>query len=477
MLENIEPIKVFKYFEEISMIPHGSGNLSMIISYLVDFAKKRNLEYLVDDANNVIIKKKGNDKKDTIILQGHSDMVCVKSEDSIKDLTKDHIDIFVDGEWLKADKTSLGGDDGIAVAMILAILDDDNKDYPNIEALITADEETGLYGAMGLDGSKLSGKKLINIDSEEEGVFTVSCAGGVHLESNVKGKKENVEGTSYELRIHNLLGGHSGVDIHKNHANANIEMARCIYDMINNGFDIRLIDINGGNFDNVICQDSVCNIILINKNDNDFLNYIKKLDNILKNEYISSDSKITLDVKNFDRDGKNNAFIKEDTKKIINLIYSLPNGLIEMSQDFENLPQTSLNLGVLKTVDDTIMFEQLIRSSIDSRKEYVKNIVKNIVNIYGGECKVKGAYPAWQYNINSALREKLVVVYKKMYGEEPKVEATHGGLECGLFMDKIKGLDAISIGPTLKDVHSINEKLEIKSVEKVYNFLKEVLMY
>lgn len=470
---NIEPKKVFEFFEEISMIPHGSGNLTKIVSYLVDFAKKRNLEYYVDDVNNVIIKKKGNDKKDIIILQGHSDMVCVKTEDSNKDLSKDHIDIFVDGEWLKADKTSLGGDDGIAVAMILAILDEDNKDYPNIEALITSDEETGMNGAIGLDGSKLAGRKLINIDSEDEGVFTVSCAGGTHLESIVKGKKENVNGTGYKLRLHNLLGGHSGMSIHKNHANANIEMARCINDILNIGFDVRLVDINGGMFDNVICDDTVCNIILVDKKDDEFVKSVKELNEILKNEYSSSDINITLDV---EKNNNSNAFTKEDTKNIISLIFSLPNGLIEMSQDFKDLPQTSLNMGVLKTENDNIKIIQLVRSSIDSRKEYINNKIKNIVSLHGGECKIKGSYPAWQYNKNSTLQSRLVDTYREMYKKDPKVEATHGGLECGLFMDKIKGLDAISIGPTVKDVHSVNEKLEIKSVERVYNYLREVLL-
>lgn len=470
---NIEPKKVFEYFEEISMIPHGSGNLTKIVSYLVAFAKKRNLEYYVDDVNNVIIKKKGNGEKDTIILQGHSDMVCVKTEDSKKDLSKDHIDIFVDGEWIKADKTSLGGDDGIAVAMILAILDEDNKDYPNIEALITSDEEIGMNGAIGLDGSKLNGRKLINMDSEVEGVFTVSCAGGTHIESIVKGKKENVNGIGYKLRLHNLLGGHSGISIHKNHANANIEMARCINDILKKGFDVRLVDINGGMFDNVICDDTVCNIILIDKEADGFVKYVKELNEILKNEYANTDINITLDV---EKNNNTNAFMKEDTKNIISLIFSLPNGLIEMSQDFKDLPQTSLNMGVLKTENDTIKIIQLVRSSIDSRKKYINNKIINIVSLHGGKSEIKGSYPAWQYNKNSILQSKLIDIYKKMYNKDPKVEATHGGLECGLFMDKIKGLDAISIGTTVKDVHSVNEKLEIKSVERVYNYIREVLL-
>ncbi|MBR0038993.1 MAG: beta-Ala-His dipeptidase [Lachnospiraceae bacterium] len=523
-IEKLEPKKVFKYFADICKIPHGSGNLDGIVDYLVNFAKERNLEYVTDDAKNVIIYSSGRhfepvenrrgEAFEPVILQAHTDMVCVKDSNSTKDLSKDPLDIYVDGNYLKAKGTSLGADDGIGVAIILSILDDADDKFPPIEALFTSDEENGMNGALAIDGNLFKGKKLINLDSETEGELTVSCAGGTQYLSEIpitreesiccRGEHCEPDYKKYTLKISGLLGGHSGMEIHKGRANAIIEVANVLKSMEEENIDFYLVSIDAGKFDNVICPEAGCYVIVNSNDENKFKNLISKLDSNLKYEYQLTDKNITLgrtkcpplhhicennsvgddilspsvgdDILS-SRVGASftSPLNKNSTHKIIDILITIPQGLIEISQEFINIPWTSLNLGVIKTESDKIVLSGLIRSNNDFKRIKLVRRFETIIKNAGGKFFDKGHYPAWEYNKNSKLKEDILKVYKNSYGRDMEVVATHGGLESGLFIEKIKGLEVVSIGPTMEGVHSIDEKLQIDTVGKLYSFLIEYL--
>lgn len=514
-IENLEPKKVFKYFADICKIPHGSGNLDGIVNYLVEFAKSHSLKYIVDDVKNVVIYSRGEacepvensrgEACEPVILQAHTDMVCVKDSNSTKDLSKDPLDIYVDGNYLKAKGTSLGSDDGIGVAIILSILDDADDKFPPIEALFTSDEENGMNGALAIDGSLFKGKKLINLDSETEGELTVSCAGGTQYLSEIpitreesiccRGEHCEPDYKKYTLKISGLLGGHSGMEIHKGRANAIIEVANVLKSMEEENIDFYLVSIDAGKFDNVICPEAT-SYVLINSQDEDrFINLISKLDTDLKCEYQLTDKNITLGRTKcplLHHIGENDsvgddilssqvgAFLaspmdKNSAHKLIDLLITIPQGLIEISQEFINIPWTSLNLGVIKTESDKIVLSGLIRSNNDFKRIKLVRRFETIIKNAGGKFFDKGHYPAWEYNKNSKLKEDILKAYKNSYGRDMEVVATHGGLESGLFIEKIKGLEVVSIGPTMEGVHSIDEKLQIDTVGKLYSFLIEYL--
>lgn len=491
-IENLEPKKVFKYFADICKIPHGSGNLDGIVNYLVEFAKSHSLKYIVDDAKNVVIYSRG-EACEPVILQAHTDMVCVKDSNSTKDLSKDPLDIYVDGNYLKAKGTSLGADDGIGVAIILSILDDADDKFPPIEALFTSDEENGMNGALAIDGSLFKGKKLINLDSETEGELTVSCAGGTQYLSEIpitreesiccRGEACEPDYKKYTIKISGLLGGHSGMEIHKGRANAIIELANVLKSMEDENIDFYLASIDAGKFDNVICPEAGCYVIVNSNDENKFKNLISKLDADLKYEYQLTDKNITLETKPV---GDNDLLSpvgaytaspldKNSTHKIIDLLITIPQGLIEISQEFINIPWTSLNLGVIKTESDKIVLSGLIRSNNDFKRIKLVRKFETIIKNASGKFFDKGHYPAWEYNKNSKLKEDILKAYKNAYGKDMEVVATHGGLESGLFIEKIKGLEVVSIGPTMEGVHSVDEKLHIDTVGKLYSFLIEYL--
>lgn len=487
-INNLEPKKVFKYFSEICQIPHGSGNLDGIVNYLVEFAKSHELKYIVDDAKNVVIYKDGygdatNQSRrgelcEPVILQAHIDMVCVKDSNSDKDLSKDPLDIYVDGNYMRAKGTSLGADDGIGVAIILSVLDDKENKFPPIEALFTSDEENGMNGALAIDGKLFKGKRLINLDSETEGELTVSCAGGAQYLSEIPiirvAAGEKICEPSYkrcELKIDGLLGGHSGMEIHRGRANAIIEVAHVLKSMEEENIDFYLESIEAGKFDNVICPEATTKLLVNSADEDKFRNLIKKLDADLKFEYQLTDKDITIGISDFNKDLETSPLNKDSSHRIIETLISIPQGLIEISQEFINIPWTSLNLGVIKTEDDKIVLSGLIRSNNDLKRVKLVRKFETIIKNAGGKFFDKGHYPAWEYNKNSKLKEDILKAYKDAYGSDMDVVATHGGLESGLFIEKIKGLEVVSMGPTMEGVHSIDEKLQIDSVEKLYNFL------
>ena len=460
--------KVFFFFEEITKIPRGSGNTAKIADYLVDFANRRSLEVIRDDADNVIIKKgatEGYKKRPTVILQGHTDIVAVKTQKSKVDLKKDGLQIYRDGDFIRATGTSLGGDDGVAVAYALAILDSDDIAHPAIEAVFTTDEEVGLTGAKALDGKNLSGKLLINIDSDEEGVFTVGCAGGLKTDVRLQLSRHKIGHSCADLSLSGFIGGHSGVEIDKGRINA-IKVLGEILSQISHPC---IASISGGSADNAIPGEAKCRFYSDDMNDADIEDKIKEV--IAK--YTDAEPGIKFEYKA--KAAFAEAFSSEDSKKLISLICEMPNGVVAMSEDIKGLVETSLNMGIIKSDDDGVTIILSLRSSKSQSKNELKEKVFKIARKYDGVCGESGEYPAWEYRKQSHLRDVMCSVYKEKYGKDATVITTHAGLECGIFTEKIDDLDCVSIGPDNFDIHTTNEHLSISSTVRVWEFLKDVI--
>ncbi len=472
-LKNLQPERVFYYFEEITKIPHGSGDMDKIATFCVDFAKGHNLKYYRDDANNVVIYKDGtNDLKNAepIILQGHIDMVCQKTEDSTIDFTKESLEVFVDGDFVKAKNTTLGADNGIAVACILAILESDSYTHPPVEALFTTDEEIGMIGATALDTSVLTGKKMINIDSEEDDTMTVSCAGGSDFKVFFNFQREAVTGTEIELTLKGLQGGHSGIEIDKGRVNSNILAGRVLNHLKSTGFD--LLSIEGGNKTNAIT-----NLTKIKLCVNDKDTFIKKASEyleVIKSEFAVREPDFTYDIKALE-DGSFKAVSKESANALIYALACVPNGVIDMSAEIKGLVETSLNLGILITKEASAEMHISLRSNKESAMVALENKLKAFFSILPCEFSVFDKYPSWEFNNNSVLQKLYKDIYEKETGKELKVEAIHAGLECGVFASKIKDFDCISIGPTMFDVHTVKERLSVSSTEGIFKILLKVL--
>lgn len=476
VLSNLEPKAVFDYFEKLCAVPHGSGNTKIISDLCVGFAKELGLKWRQDALNNVVIWKDGTpgyENAEPVILQGHMDMVCAKTEDCPKDMAREGLDLRTDGEYVWAEKTSLGGDDCIAVAMILAILADGTLPHPPLEAVFTVDEETGMDGAFGLDCSDLRGRQLLNLDSEEEGVFTVSCAGGMRMDCVLPGAQRPLAGeTGYAVSISGLQGGHSGAEIDKGRASANTLAGRVLYTALERVPDLRLIDMRGGRFDNVICPAHDAKVAVPAGREADFEAFIREMDGVLKNEYAGCDGGVTLTC---ERTAVETAMSPEDTRRVLRTLLILPQGVQAMNVDFPGLVQTSLNLGIMKTEDDGVHFSFSLRSCIATQKEDLARKVRAIVETGGGTAVERSAYPGWQYRRESTMRQRLMDAYRDLTGRDGRIEATHGGLECGLFIEKLPGLDAVSLGPELRDIHSPRERLGVASTERVYRLVCEFL--
>lgn len=476
VLSNLEPKAVFDFFEKLCSVPHGSGNTKQISDLCVAFAQELGLEYRQDQVNDVVIWKAaspGYENAAPIILQGHMDMVCAKTEDCLKDMAKEGLDLRTDGEWVWAENTSLGGDNCIAVAMILAILADDSLPHPPLEAIFTVDEETGMDGAFALDCSDIKGRQLLNLDSEEEGVFTVSCAGGQRVDCVLPGVQAPLSGeTGYAVALSGLQGGHSGADIHKGRGSANQLMGRVLFSAMEKIPSLRLADIRGGRFDNVICSRNDAKVAVPAGKEAEFETFIREFDSILKNEYAGCDEGVTLVCEPAALDA---ALSPESTSAMLHVLLTLPQGVQAMNVDFPGLVQTSLNLGVMKMEADGLHFTVSVRSCIASQKEMISQRVRAIVTHGGGTASARNDYPGWQYARQSAMRDRLLAAWKDLSGQEGRIEATHGGLECGLFIEKMPGLDAVSLGPELRDVHSVRERLSVASTERVYRLVLEFL--
>lgn len=476
VLENLQPQKVFHFFEEICNIPHGSRNTKQISDYLVQFAKNRNLTCYQDELNNVIIKKDataGYEASEPIIIQGHMDMVCEKENDCDIDFEKDGIRLMIDGDFVTADGTTLGGDDGIAVAYALAILDSDDIPHPALEVVITVDEEIGMLGAFDMDLSMLKGHKMLNIDSDVEGHFLTSCAGGMSLIADIPVKRTTQVGLAAEIVLTGLVGGHSGSEIDKEHGNADILMGR-VFSALADVTPFGVITMAGGLKDNAIPRECKATILLPEESLATACDAVKALEAALKNEYIKSDAGIQILVQPM---GIQKADILDyaSVNRVLCYLRMVPNGILHMSQVMPGLVETSLNLGILELTDESLHTVTSIRSSVSSRKEDVKNRVAMVVELLGGEITIEGDYPAWEYKDKSDVRTEIAAVYKDLFGEEPVFEAIHAGLECGIFSEKIKDLDCVSFGPNNYDIHTPKERLSISSTERMWRLILEFL--
>lgn len=478
VLSALEPQKVFQYFEEICGIPHGSGNVEHISSYLVEFAKKRNLFVIQDELENVIIIKEaapGYEKEPAVILQGHMDMVAVKKPQSAKDMKTEGLDIAVKGDNIYARDTSLGGDDGIAVAYALALLDSEELGHPRLEVVLTVDEEVGMDGARGIDLSMLQGKRLLNVDSEEEGIFLTSCAGGARVNCYIPFAVSQKEGIACRISVEGLLGGHSGAEIHKGRGNSNVLMGRILYGL-SKKMPICLLELEGGLADNAIPRQTYAVVVIEEKDRALFQELLEKAEKEIKKELASTDPDFGLTVIEAE-EGSFSCADEESSAALACVLTALPGGVQAMSTDIEGLVETSLNLGILKLdrEEQEMVCEFSVRSCIESAKSALIDKVCAIAELAGGSFGVTGDYPGWAYRADSPLREKMIRVYERMYGKKPEVQAIHAGLECGILASKIEDLDCISFGPDMKDIHTTEETLSISSTGRVWEYLTAVL--
>lgn len=475
-LENLEPQKVFRFFEELCRIPHGTYDTKRISDYCVAFAKERGLEVIQDEVNNIIIKKPGTDgyeESSPVILQGHLDMVCEKTAGSSHDFKTDPLDVYIEDGYIKAKDTTLGGDDGIAIAMTLAILDSDDIPHPPIEALFTIDEEVGMGGADAIDLSVLEGRKLINIDSEEEGILTIGCAGGIQYEIVIPVQREEKSGSLIRIRIHGLLGGHSGVEIDKQRGNAHKMMGRLLY-RIAKETSMNLVRIDGGSKDNVISLECTADIQVAAGCEDKVCGMVKEMADIWMEEFMGEEPGLMVDTE-VTRDSVETVFDQDSTERLTAYLMLCPNGVQEYSRKLAGLVETSLNIGVVETKTDYVRTVTLLRSSVESRKQQLKEQLEMCAKIASGSGKVLNEYPAWQFRLESKLRDTMVETYKEFYGKEPVVSTIHAGLECGLLQGKCPDLDCVSLGPNILDVHSVNERLDIASTQRTWEYLKAIL--
>nr|WP_303230836.1 aminoacyl-histidine dipeptidase [uncultured Blautia sp.] len=473
-LENCEPKRVFYYFEELCKIPHGSGNTKQISDYLVSFAKEHGLEYVQDEMNNVVIYKpatEGYEDAPAVILQGHMDMVCEKRPDVDHDFTKDPLNISVKDGYVTANGTTLGGDDGIAVAYGLALLESKDLAHPALEVLITVDEEIGLLGAEGFDCSVLKGKRLINLDSEAEGSLWISCAGGLSGISTIPVQRVEAEGQKAAVKITGLMGGHSGAEIDKKRANANVLMGRFLYSL-QQETAYEIISLAGGQKDNAITREADSELLV--EDINSVKACAEKLQKGFREEYAGTDEGITVEITDL---GVASAKVLHPTsrEKVLFFLMEVPFGIQKMSGSIDGLVETSTNIGIVKLGEDEFLGSSSVRSSVEAAGAALSDKICYLTEFLGGEYTVQGAYPAWEYRKDSPLRDQMVEVYEEMYGEKPNVVAIHAGLECGLFYKKIEGLDCVSLGPNMKDIHTSEEVLDIASTERVWKYLVKVL--
>ncbi|MDY2556830.1 MAG: aminoacyl-histidine dipeptidase [Candidatus Faecousia sp.] len=472
-LAGLKPGSVFRYFEEICAIPHGSRNTKAISDYLVAFAKEHNLKYIQDESNNVILFGPGTcgmEDHAPVILQGHMDMVCEKDASCPLDMAVDGLDLMHDDRYVYAKGTTLGGDDGIAVAYALAILEDNTIAHPPLEVIITVDEEIGMLGATAIDLSMLQGRTLVNLDSEEEGIFTVSCAGGATSVISLPVERKAVYGPCVRLTVDGLQGGHSGAEIHKNRANANKVMGEYL-SRIQKLMPLCLTSFTGGSKDNAIPRSCQATVVAMGIGIERINDVAAQLQAEIREKFDEPEASIQA----FDVDALGgNSLTTAATSDVISLLCACPNGVQSYSQDMPGLVQTSLNLGIAKLGDQfTATFS--VRSSVNQEKEELIRKLRELTDFYNGTYTQSGTYPAWEFRKESPLRDTMVRIYQEMFGKEPQVLAIHAGLECGLLGDKLPGLDCVSIGPQMHDIHTSREKLEIASTERTWNFLLEVL--
>lgn len=470
ILNGLKPEKVFEYFEEISSIPRGSGNTDKIRDFCADFARQRSLKYICDDFGNIIIFKDACNSNSTepVIIQGHLDMVWEKDGSCNIDLETDGLELCIDGDFVFAKGTTLGGDDGIAVAMGLALLEAKDISHPPLEIVFTSDEEVGMTGANGIDCSALKGKRMINLDSEAEGTLWVSCAGGVRADIGLPVEYTESNNNAFEITVSGLHGGHSGAEIHNGYRNSNKVLGELL-EKLNCSISFNIIDIGGGTADNAITRFSKCTVSA----ESDIFSDVQAIGSDICKKIKDTDPDAEITVCHAEKTDK--CLTSASTDAVIALLNALPSGVIAMSNQIECLVETSLNLGIMKLSDGKFNCSFSVRSGVDTERHKLSDSLRNIAEMHSASIKFYSAYPAWEYKKDSDLRDTMAQIYKDMYGKDMTVTAIHAGLECGLFCGKIKGLDCVSFGPDIFDIHTPCEKLSVSSTERTWNYLLKVL--
>lgn len=470
--DKLEEKKVWEYFQAISNIPRESGNEEGVRAYLISWAKERNIEVKTDKIGNVIMFKEGAKGKDPICLQGHMDMVCVKREGSTHDFTKDPIEVVLDGNYIRAKDTSLGADNGVAVAFALALLEENDPQMPPLEALFTVCEESKLLGANNVEADLIRSRKLINIDSEEEGIIYIGCAGGlqINVEKKVKLKEIDKDSVHLKLSISGLLGGHSGGEIHKERANANKLLARIMH-----RFPIySLTDIQGGTRSNVIPSSAYATFVVDKEDEETIKIIVENITADIKNEYKIQDPGITITLERLE-DMPKEAIKNKTSVAFIEAIYLAPNGVQAMSQSVKGVVESSNNIAIISYKDGKLTALSSTRSLVESAKEETALRVGAAFELMGFKVIYNDSYPSWAPNTNSTLTNKVVEEYKNYTGKDAVVTCIHAGLECGIINSLVPGMDSVSIGPNLFDVHSVNEHIEYDSAVRTMGFLRHLL--
>ncbi|UCH71483.1 MAG: aminoacyl-histidine dipeptidase [Thermoplasmatales archaeon] len=477
VIENLEPKLVWKHFDEIRKIPHCSKNEEKIREYILNFAKKNGLKSKTDKTGNVVISKSassGMEKKPIVILQGHMDMVCEKNSDVEHDFTKDPIKLKLDSDVLTADGTTLGADNGIGLAISLAILEDNTLNHGPIEALFTVDEETGLTGAFAMESDMLSGRILLNLDSEDFGVITVGCAGGGDSKIDLPFKTQPINGNleSINIKISGLRGGHSGVDIHEQRGNAVKLLSRMLWKS-SEKHNFYITEIKGGDKHNAIPREAYARVSIDKSEKNNFISDLKAEEENILGEIKPIDPNFKMEIENIEK--LHTTLTNESRNKLLNLLHSLPHGVDKMSYDIPNLVETSTNLATVSFNENNIQIGLSTRSSITSALQDLRDRIRAVAELSGAKVSEETPYPGWKPNLDSKILDLSKRLFKEMYNKEPVVEAIHAGLECGIIGEKLPGMDMISIGPTIKYPHSPEEQVHISTVDKFYKYVLKIL--
>lgn len=476
-VKNLEPRELWSNFAGLNAIPRASKKEERVIAFMVAFGKELGLETVTDAIGNVVIKKpatSGMEDRQTVVLQSHLDMVHQKNGDTVFNFDEQGIEMYVDQDWVKAKGTTLGADNGIGVAAIMALLGSKTIAHPALEAMFTIDEETGMTGAKQLDPVNFSGTILLNLDTEEDDELTIGCAGGIDTNTVYTYQQENLaaESVAFELSVKGLQGGHSGMDIHKGRANANKLMNRLFFTAAKT-INLQLNNVDGGSLRNAIPRESTAIVVVPAAEKEAFTNFVTAFAAVLKEEYhtIETGLKVTL----VETELPAAVMAAADFKKIVNAIYALPNGVFRMSPDIENLVETSSNLARVIVKDGQFITQSLQRSSVESTKEDVSNAIRAAFENMGCEVKQAGDYPGWKPNPDSDILKLMTALYQDAFGKAPKVEACHAGLECGILGSHLPGMDMISFGPTITGAHSPDERVQVSSVQKFWAYLTAVL--
>jgi dipeptidase D len=478
-LTNIEPQEIWKHFSALNAVPRPSKKEERVIQFIVNFGQSLDLETLVDEVGNVLIKKpatSGLENCKTVVLQSHLDMVHQKNNDTIFDFDKQGIEMIIDGDYVKAKGTTLGADNGLGVATIMAILESQEIAHPAIEALFTIDEETGMTGAMGLKGGWLTGDILLNLDTEEDDELDIGCAGGIDVTAIANYDEESItmaDFNSFDITVKGLRGGHSGMDIHKGFGNANKIMNRILF-LASEDFGLQIVTIHGGSLRNAIPRESVAKVVVPKMYEEVFLFEINELINEIKNELKTTEPNLQI-VLTQTAEISDKVMPSLAQFYFLRAVYAAPNGVYRMSADFDNLVETSNNIAKIKVEKGEVIIENLTRSSVETAKFDLANALKSVYELMGCEVTFSGAYPGWTPNPNSEILQVMTKNYEKLFGDKPRVVACHAGLECGILGQNYPKMDMISFGPNIYGAHSPDEKVSISSVIKYWQLVKETL--